>query len=674
MAGLDVQEVVKFLELANTAETQTRSNALEDLRFRYGDQWPAAISNSRKIESRPEFVINEVDGYCRQVVNSIRQQRPRGRADPVSGGADQAVAKVITGLGRHIEVSSDADNAYDTAVDFAVTMGFGYWRILTDYVGDNSFDQDIRVALIDNPFSVAFDPASVLPDGSDAKQALISTMISKEDFKREFPGAKVTSFTHRGLGETPASWETKEEIRLAEYYWIESRRAKLCLLSDGTTAWASEMPGPDILGALGLSVVRERDSLRKQVRWAKVTGSEVLDERDVPGRFIPVVPVYGVNVPIDGKRLRCGMVRFARDPQRLVNYWQTAITESVAMAPKAKWLMQDGQDEDYENEWRGANISAIPVLHYKGTNAAGQPAPAPQRLQPEPPPGGAIESAMLASQNLQRVLGMFDPVNVQHTGPKSGEAIRQEAGQSEQGNFHFYDNLTRSIKHTWRIFLDYMPVIYDAQRTMRIIGEDGKSSQTTINEVREGTTELRNPMNVGLYDVVMETGPGYNTKRQEAVGNLMQLLESPLGPRIAAVADDVIVRSMDFHGAQTVAERLAAANPLSSVDEQSDIPPHIQMVVKQLQANLQKLTQENEQLKTKQALETHNIAMRENAETAREHMRLAAQAHAAELKHSQATGDTHTRALTAQNVEEIRGIVQLLIHHLDASQLTEATP
>ena len=668
MASLKPATVVEFFRLVMDAESGNRAQALEDLRFRFGDQWSVSMQTARKVDERPQFTINETDGYCRQVVNHLRQMRPRGRARPVGNGGDVAVAKILTGIGRHIEVHSDADNAYDTAVEFAVTMGWGYWRILTDYVADVSFDQDIRVAVIDNPFSVYFDPSSVLPDGSDAKKCLISTMIKKSEFKAQWPNAETSSFEQRGSGDTDPDWETQEDIRIAEYFWIESERKKLVLLSDKTTAWEDDVPDEEALAQQGLTIVSERESFRKTVKWAKCTSHEVLEEKTLPGRFIPVIPVYGINLPLDGKRLRMGLVRMARDPQRLINYWQTAVTESVALAPKAKWVMQEGQDEGYEREWERANISTSPVLHYKGINESGQPMPPPQRVQPEPPPAGAIQSSMMASQNLQRVLGMFDPVNLQHTGPKSGEAIQAETGQSEQSNYHFYDNETRSIRHTWRIFLDYAPVIYDTERTLDIMGEDDKPDQVTINQVKieDGIAKLHNPITVGMYDVVMDVGPGYNTKRQEAVATLMQLMGTPLGEKIAQVADFAVVRQMDFSGANMIADLLEAANPLAKLDEDSDVPPKAQLMIKSLQAQLQKATQEIQMLTNKEQLETQHIAMRENAETAREHMRMTTKAHDIQSRTQATLHDIQTRALSAQNVEEIKGLVHLLMHHLNA--------
>jgi hypothetical protein len=305
-----------------------------------------------------------------------------------------------------------------------------------------------------------------------------------------------------------------------------------------------------------------------------------------------VVPVYGVNIVVDGKRLKFGAVRFAKDPQRMVNYWQTCVTESVALAAKAKFMLAAGQDEGFESEWAQANRNAKPLLHYNLLDVDGKPAPPPIRLAPEPPPEGAMVAAMGASQNLARVLGIFDP-QMHNAQRKSDRTINAEAQQAEITNYHFYDNFTRSLKHTARIELNWAPKIFDTRRVQRIIGEDGRPELVTLNDKKmvDAIERVLNDMTVGTYDVVMQTGPGYNSRRQESVQTLMQILDTPLGEKVAAVADDIIVRQMDFNGADVVADRMAAANPLAQIDETSDIPPQAQMMIKGLQQQVQKMGQ-----------------------------------------------------------------------------------
>lgn len=659
--AFEPQEVVDYMRQVEAAESENRIEALYDLRFSYGDQWDTATINSRKLEARPCLTINKVDAFIRQVTNSQRQQRPRMKATPMDAISDPKIAEVLTGILRHIQLQSDADNAYDTAFNFAARAGVGYFRILTDYISEQSFDQDIYISQIENPFAVYFDPSSTLPDGSDAERCLITDMISKKEFKRLYGGADDRGFVLTAAGDYDAEgWATKEEVRIAEYFEITKQKQKLVMLSDKTIIWADMLPPPEVLAQAGISIVGDRDSYRQKVDWYKCTSSEILETKPWAGKFIPVVPVYGETIVIDGKKQRFGLVRGARDPQKMYNFWRTAMTESIAMAPKAKWLMAEGQDEGHENEWNRANVSAMAVLRYKMTDVEGREAPAPQRLQPEPPPSGSLEAAEVISNDLQSVLGIFDPAMGKPSGPKSGLAIRAEQGQSEQSNFHLYDNLTRSLKHTGRIILDLVPRIYDTQRVMRIIGDDGKPDLVTINEQgdQQAIGQLLNDVTVGNYDIDMDVGPGYNSKRAEAVDSMMSAISA--APELMHVAGDLIFRNMDFPGADIIADRLAASNPLSQIDEKSDIPPQVQMQIKQMQQQLQQAQQQlqaQEQLiKSRADLE----AMREGAETHRTKMKLDTRMREIETLDNTKRHDINSELATKR--EDLQQVLQIRAH------------
>jgi hypothetical protein len=440
-----IQEAIDFLKFSNEADTENRQQGLDDLRFSAGNQWPIEVQNSRHLEARPCLTINKLDAYVRQIVNGMRQSRPRMRAHSMNSEANAKVADILTGIFKHIEVNSDADTAYDTAGEYAVRIGWGYWRVVTDYVRDDSFDQEIYLRPIDNPFSVYFDPNSVQPDGSDAEKVLITQLMSKADFEKQYPNADSGGdFNQRGTGDFDPDWVQKEDIRVAEYFYVERKKTKLLLLSDGTKVYKDEAPGPEIMAAAGIMVVGERDTMRREIKWCKLTGLEILEERTWAGRYIPVVPVYGQMLTVEDKRKKYGLVRNAKDAQRMYNYWQTSLTESIALAPKAKWLMAEGQDEGHENEWAQANIKSMPVLRYKQTDINGKEAPAPQRLQPEPPPAGVISAAMAIDKDLQSVVGIYDPSQLPQ-GNQSGKAIRGQQMQVDMTNFHFFDNLTRSM-------------------------------------------------------------------------------------------------------------------------------------------------------------------------------------------------------------------------------------
>jgi hypothetical protein len=596
MADSKVEEAVEFLKLSEDAFSTIRAEGMDDLRFSYGDQWPVEQQNSRKLENRPCLTVNKLDAYIRQVTNGQRQQRPRIDVHPVDSFADPKIAKVIKGITRHIEVNSNADHAYDLAFDFAVRAYVGYFRLRADYCRPDSFDQDIYIDAVVNPWSVRFDPMSELPDGSDQKQCLITDEIKRDLYRKLYPGSEACDFEPSQGDDRVADWVQKETIRVAEYYYIRQTKDRLVAIADMNgnvrQGFASKLGASSIdeafLTSIGQRIIGDRPTLRNEVKWCKVNGVETLEERDIPGQYIPVVPVYGTTLIVDGKKKIFGMVRMARDPQLMYNYWATTATESVAMAPKAKWLIPEGTDEGYENDFAAANTSTKAVLRYKPMDLNGQPGK-PERIQPEPPPEGILTSLAMVSQDLQSVLGIFDPaIGKPQNNDKSGKAIKAEQAQSDESNFHYFDNLTQSIKHAGRIILGWIPTYYDRQRVVRIIGDDGKPDMLTVNQPgtdANGIQRVLNDVTIGTYDVVMDSGPGYQTQRQESVE--MMLAATKGYPKLWEVAGDLIFRNSDFPGAEVIADRLAATNPLAGIDDKSEIPPRVQMQIMQLQKQLQ---------------------------------------------------------------------------------------
>ena len=664
-----IEEAKQFLRLCNDSDSNNRAEALDDVRFAAGDQWPVDVQNSRVLEARPCLTINKLDAYVRQICNQQRQQRPRIKVHGMNNESDAKVAEIITGITRHIENQSDSDQAYDHAFEYCVKMGWGYWRVTTDYIKDDSFDQEIYIKRIENPFSVYFDPNSVQPDGSDAEKCLVTTVVSKAVFRKMYPDADdVQGFSSRGTGDTESEWVTKEDIRIAEYFYTEREKAMIIQLSDGTTGYSDEMPSKEVLASAGITVIDKRDTWRKKIKWCKLTAMQILEEGEWAGKYIPIVPVYGQEVRVDDKHKKFGLVRMAKDPQRMYNYWATALTETVALAPKAKWLLAEGQDEGHENEWAMANIKAMPVLRYKQTDTEGRQAPTPVRLQPEPPPAGVMSALQGMNQDLMAVVGIFDPGQLPQ-GQQSGKALQGQQQQADMTNFHYYDNLTRSIRHTGRIILDLIPKIYDRQRVMRIIGDDGKPDMVTINEQgqdEQGVSKVLNDVTVGEYDVVMETGPGYNSKRQEAVDSMMGLLNAD--PTLMQTAGDLIFRNMDFPGAEVIADRLAASNPMAQIDDKSPIPPQVQMQLAQSKQQIQQLQQ---QIQAEEMDKKYRATVQQQvqeAETQREKMRLDVKREDTQMRTDTQAHDTVIKTQTQLEVEQLKAQVAILLANMDHKQ------
>ena len=411
-----------------------------------------------------------------------------------------------------------------------------------------------------------------------------------------------------------------------------------------------------------------------------MTAVEVLEERDWAGKYIPVVPVYGRHIVIGDKRKKFGMIRYAKDPQRMYNFWQTSITEGVALAPKAKWLIAEGQDEGHESDWANANIKSFPLLRYKQTDIDGRPAPVPTRLQPEPPQTGVMAAAAGVNDDIKSIMGIFDPAQLGQ-GNISGKALNGQQQQVDLTNFDYYDNLTRTIAHVGKICLDLIPKIYDTERVMRIIGDDGKPELLTINQ-RDSVGRVLNDITVGQYDVVMETGPGYNSKRQEAVDNMLPLLSA--APELMQVAGDLVFRNMDWPGADIIADRLAAANPMAQIDDKSKVPPQVQMQLAMSKKQIDQLTQalQAKELLLKQRMDVEQL--RQESETKRTLIKETNRAHEIELREQSdrdemkmkvdgQAHDTVVKTQTQLEIERMKAEIAIRLATMDKLALRDAS-
>lgn len=677
-------DCLAFVRDAEENESSDRSKALQALRFENGDQWPQEIQLARELENRPCLTVNKTRAMVRQVLNGMRQQRPRMIVHPVGNGADEDKAEVIQGLLRHIEVNSGAEVAYDTAAKYQVIAGKGYWRVTHRYISEDSFDQELYIDPIDDPFTVYFDPSSVLPDGSDAETVVVSTMMPRDEFKRRWPGKDLVSFDKVQAGSVPVGWSTEKEIRVGEYWRVEKVKDTLVRYSNGWTGFQSKLP-KSIAEAIGLTVVEERPSYRRKVMLYMCSAVEILESHEWAGKFIPIVPVYGNRVNINGDVSYSGMVEDLMDPARMYNFWRTSEAEVVALAPKAPWVMAEGQDDGHEAEWDQANTKSYSRLIYKPVlGPDGQPVPPPTRLPTQEIPQANVNAAIGAGEDMKSVAGIYDASLGNREQDPSGIALGRHQQQSELSNFHFYDNQCVSLRHTGVICLDLIPSIYDTERVLRIIGEDGEASSVTVNQKRMSemgaVDSVLNDMTVGRYDIVMDTGPGYNTKRIESAENMLALLQTPLGEKIATVADDIVVRHFDWSGARDLADRLAAANPIAQSEALPDLPEQAQAMVKQLQGQVQQLQQALQGAEMEKKYRLDAIQLKEDAQNKRTHFEqqqenqrhvqtLAVKTHDVAMRDATKRHDAEFRASTQLTIAEINAMAQLMGKHIDTKNL-----
>jgi hypothetical protein len=598
-----LKEAKDRFKLAADAENEQRIEALEDLRFRVGDQWPFEVKSRRDQDGRPCLTINRIPQFLRQITNEQRQNRPAIQIDPVGDGADVKTAEVLEGLIRSIE-QNDGDIAYDTAFDFAAaTGGPGWLRVLTQYVDSISFDQEIVIGRVPNPMMVYADPNSKDPAGRDLNWVFIVEDLSEDEYRQQYPKSELAGLPDfSSVGDRGAGWITKKSIRIAEYYYRKPVQRTLCQLDDGVTGFEE-----DLNEEQRARVVGRREAQDYAVKWCKINAIEKLAERDdYKGKYIPMVPVLGDEVIVDGKRKLSGVIRFAKDAQRAYNYWTSAETEMIALAPKAPYILEAGQIEGYEDMWKNLNNKNFAYLPYKAKTVGDTMAPPPQRAQWEPPVQAISMARAQATDDLKATTGIYEASLGQQGNETSGRAILARQHEGSVSNFHLSDNLARSIRQVGRIILDLIPHVYDAPRVARIIGREEQQRivnvQSSINptvppiEGEQPDDDINHIYDVGMgkYDVTVSVGPSFNTKRQEAVASMLQLTQS--FPQIIGVAGDLMVKNMDWPGAQEIAKRLKTMLPPEIQAEEDSEKGEAPKIPPQMQAQIQQIMQQNEQL------------------------------------------------------------------------------
>jgi hypothetical protein len=583
-----LEEARERLKACIDEESTERAKMEDDLAFCTLDQWDANVRRERENDPngpRPCLTIDKINQYIVQVVNDMRQNRPSIKTRPVDDSADPETAEIFQGLVRHIEDQSSASVAYETAGEWAVKTGLGYFRVVTEYADDDTSNQNICIKRIPNAFNVYLGPHD-MPDGSDAEFGFVFEDLPIATFKRLYPSAKTNKEDFEDLGDT-LSWRTEDTIRVCEYFYADYEKIPEADLEDGS----------------------KRNLSKKTIRWCKFTGAEIIDKRDWAGKYIPIVEVVGRESFVKGKRVLWGLVRPAKDSLRMNNYWMSAITEKIGLAPKVPFIGAEGQFEGREAEWRNANRENRAFLQYKPIDVNGNALPPPQRVAPAPVEAAMIQMTALIERDVKASLGMYKAA-VGDTDPQqSGRAILALQRESDTGTFHFADNLSRSIRHCGRIIVDLIPKIYDTRRVVRILGDDGESQPVQIDPSQPGAVEriqgtdgkVKSIYNlgVGTYDVTVTVGPSYNTRRMEAAEAMLKITEGK--PEVLMMIGDLMFKSMDWPMADQIAERFKRALPPQLQDPkegQAPIPPQAQQQMMQMQKMLQMAGQKIQELES----------------------------------------------------------------------------
>jgi len=556
-------------------------SARDDLRFLSDDEfghWDAKDVAARQESGRPVLQIDLLNQYVHQVTNDARMNTPSINPIPATGG-DKETADEIKGKIRDIEYRSNADNAYDAAINNSVKCSLGWIRVDHDYDNDSTMNQELKIKRVLNPLSCYLDADSMEIDGSDAMEGWVLESLSAAEFKKKYKGKTPVSFGSEEGGEV----EGEDTIQICEYFKIEEKTVQKVFSDGALVDFKDGMEG------------KTRSVKQRIVRRYVLSGQDILEEGTFPGKYIPLIPVYGEEDFVDGKRRLYSLIRKSKQAQKMFNYWKSLETELLMKQPKAKFMAAEGQVDDYFEDY--ANPDKAAVLRYRPIELNGVPVGAPIQIPPPMPPTGVIQASMMAADDVRATLGIYGAGVGDRTNEVSGVAIDSRKTESDTATYHFSDNLVKSITHVGKVLVCAFKEIYDTPRVTRIMDGEDNPKEIGINGARVDGQERDYFFNDGDYDVRVVTGAPFTTRRQEAAKFFENVFTR--SPQLMEVMGDLMFENSDIEGADMMAERMKKVMDPSLFAEDEGQDPQTAQMAQMMQQMQQQMAQMKAELEDK---------------------------------------------------------------------------
>lgn len=563
--------VIRFKIATDEDEAEHKEYA-DDTKFAINDngcQWPADIRTTRSdptTGARPCLVLNKIPEKIDQVEGEFRQLRPAIKVRAVDSKADPNIADIKAGIIRHIEYQSDARTAYNTSHSSVLHGGRGAWEIDVEQNESDPWIKDIVINRIPNVSSVYWDVNAKKKDKSDAEYIFIVESLTEKAYKAQYPDNNIIDWEDSGQRELwrPTDQDSKQRmVRIAKYWWKEKEDKTFYRVTRDDNEITVETKDPKD------KLIAEQTIQVNKVRWCIMNGREIIyGPKDWPGKYIPIVIEIGKEVNIAGKQKTRGMTRFAKEPQQMYNYWSSAVTEQIALAPKAPYLATAKMIANHQTQWDQAHMRNYMYLLFDADS--NMPGYGPKREAPPQLSTALANELMRAEHDIMSAMNIYEASLGDRGEEKSGKAIIARQKQGSVGSYTYTDNFQTALIYSTKIILDLMPHVYDTERIVRILGDDDSEQEIPINArnnapFMENFKDLSknlmvqnakgyiNDMSEGVYDVRVTIGPSYTTQRQEALELLVALAEKI--PQFGLAAIDLIVKNMDVPGAEELLER-----------------------------------------------------------------------------------------------------------------------
>lgn len=687
-----MQRVLQRWEVHQAFWSDIYKEAKDDDRFVGGDQWPEELKEKRKAAGRPILTYNLIPAFNRQITNRVRQGRPQVRAVAVernkskktqqianmAGTSDFSLADVLSGIIKNIEHISRADQAYDTAVKHAVDHGFGYFYLMPEWSHTDPFVQTLSINRVKNSYSITLDPEAQEADYRDSQDAFMVSLVKRKTFEKKWPKSAALDFG--GVDDT--GWITDDEIRVAQYFYIEHRDDEVVRLSNGRTMFWSDIADvmDDIEKSSGIHIVRDeayksktnkKGEMRKKVkrpvcRWVKCSSKDVLEGPiDLPFSAVPIFIVTGEEMVVDGKVHYESAFRHAKDAQRSYNYWRTAAAETVALAPKAPYVLTPAQIKGHERMWETANEENHPYLLYNAKEGQSSP----QRNYPTQVAAAELSQATQDGVDMQTIIGLHDASLGRNGNEKSGKAINARQAQGNTSTFQFPDNLNRALGQMGRLIVEAVPRLFDSERVERIRlpddSEDFVALNTSIRDDETGKVVLVHDIAVGMYDVIMDTNASdYATQMQEAADLQMELLKV-LGPQKADAIVHLIVKNLAVPGSEEVyrlLRKMLPDNLKTDEEKAAELPKGVT-----LNEQGQPVTEDGEPWQPEPTLDQQIQMQQQKVDQAKADAEMAK----AQATTAKADADKEQAAATTAKAKADQAEAELEIRRLQTQQSTE---
>jgi hypothetical protein len=603
-----LEEAREIYQLDLAYDDDNRKAAMEDKRFVAGEQWDATVLQQR--QGLPCLTINTVPQFTAQLTGDWRENRTAVKVLPAEGG-DKNVADVRSDLIRSIETKSRADRVYTSAFESMVQCGDGAFRVAVQYANDDTWDQDLILAPIDDALSVIWDRLSIDPTARDAKHCFVDDIIPTKEFKKAWPKTKIATLSDKVKSDLIATgWLDDATVRVTEHWRLIERKRMLVMFEDGTI-YPFEEGAEELLDKYVKKHGKPTKTRLAPCRYAQmhlITGFDIL-----AGPYewkldrLPIIRMSGRIVSVGDRRMRYGLVRHMKDAARLRNFWRSVAAEQLGYAPKAQWVGPESAFEGREDAWRRAHKTRDPLLIYNDDAEA-----PPERVDPPVMQSALLNEAQINTQDMKDITGIHDASLGIKSNETSGKAIMARQREGDVASLAYYDNGNAAVLEAGDVMNQLIGQIYDGTRIIRIIGEDEAPKLVTIND--DNNPESPN-LAIGKYDVAITTGASYTTRRVEAGEAMMDAIQ--VFPEMMQYAGDLVVKAQDWPGAEEISDRLRktiAPQLLSDKEkaEMGDQGPDMQQLMQQQATSQEQLQQTGQEL---QRLQQENLILKTKHDT-----------------------------------------------------------